>query len=60
LAKRSPPRNKKKKIRNTYGKSNLGGRDFQSDMALHESEGINIIRKGKDKVIKSILLSPCI
>jgi NAD+ synthase len=54
LAKRTPPRNKKQKIRNTYGKSNLGGRDFQSDMVLHESEGINNIRKGKDKVIKTI------
>ncbi|MDW0283122.1 MAG: hypothetical protein QN720_11515, partial [Nitrososphaeraceae archaeon] len=54
MAKRSPPRNKKQKIRNTYGKSNLGGRDFQSDMVLHESEGINNIRKGKDKVIKTI------
>ena len=55
MAKRTPPRNKKQKIRNTYGKSNLGGRDFQSDMVLHESEGINNIRKGKDKVIKTIL-----
>jgi hypothetical protein len=55
LAKRTPPRNKKQKIRNPYGKSNLGGRDFQSDMVLHESEGINNIRKGKDKVIKTIL-----